>query len=295
MRPHMISSMTGFGSAEGKVGSVRVSVELRTVNHRFFNPSIKLPGAFAKWEGDVREMLRQRIARGHVALTARLDRDSAPGGGINEQRFAAYVAVLRSLQQKYGLSETLDASTVLSLPDVVDALSQEADEGTVDELLGVVERAVTALRGMRSEEGARLARFLRERIDLVAASVDRIAERAPIRLAEHGARLRKSVRELAGATNVDPQRLAQEVAILADRMDISEEIDRFRAHIDAFRDSLVEDGSEAVGKRLGFLLQEMVREANTMGSKAADAPILGEVVSIKEELERIREQVENVE
>lgn len=291
----MISSMTGFGSAEGKVGALRVSVELRTVNHRFFNPSIKLPGSFSKWEGDVREILRQRIARGHVALTARVDRDSTAAGGINEARFAEYVEVLRGLQKRHGLTGGLDAATVLSLPDVVNLVTHDADEGTVDELLAVVETAVTALRGMRSEEGARLSGFLRERMDLVAASVDRIAERAPIRLVEHGTRLRKSVRELAGAANVDAQRLAQEIAILADRMDISEEIDRFRAHIDAFCKTLDETESEAVGKRLGFLLQEMVREANTMGSKAADAPILGEVVSIKEELERIREQVENVE
>jgi uncharacterized protein (TIGR00255 family) len=291
----MISSMTGFGSAEGKVGALRVSVELRTVNHRFFNPSIKLPGSFSKWEGDVREILRQRIARGHVALTARVDRDSTPAGGINEARFAEYVEVLRGLQKRHGLSGGLDAATVLSLPDVVNLVTHDGDEGTVDEFLGVVETAITALRAMRLEEGARLCVFLRERMDLVAGSVDRIGERAPIRLVEHGTRLRKSVRELAGAANVDAQRLAQEIAILADRMDISEEIDRFRAHIDAFCKTLDETGSEAVGKRLGFLLQEMVREANTMGSKAADAPILGEVVSIKEELERIREQVENVE
>src|SRR5689334_11646419 len=291
----MISSMTGFGSAEGKVGSVRVSVELRTVNHRFFNPSIKLPAAFSKWEGDVRELLRQRIARGHVALTARVDRDSSPGGGINERRFGEYVGILRGLQDKYELSAELDAATILSLPDVVDSLAKEDDEGTVDELLAIVDRATQTLRTMRGEEGARLAGFLKERIGLVAGCVDRIAERAPIRLAEHGARLKKSVRELAGANNVDPQRLAQEVAILADRMDISEEIDRFRAHIDAFSSSISDNGTEAVGKRLGFLLQEMVREANTMGSKASDAPILADVVGIKEELERIREQVENVE
>jgi uncharacterized protein (TIGR00255 family) len=291
----MISSMTGFGSAEGKVGSVRVGIELRTVNHRFFNPSIKLPGSFTKWEGDVRELLRQRIARGHVALTARIDRDATVGAGINEERFAEYVAVLRALQERYGLSSTLDASTVLSLPDVVDGLAHDAEDGSADELLAVVEKALRALRVMRCDEGARLYGFVNERIGLVAECLDRVAERAPVRLAEHGSRLRKSVRELAGASNVDPQRLAQEVAILADRMDISEEIDRFRAHIDAFRKTLLGSEHDAVGKRLGFLLQEMVREANTMGSKAGDAPILSEVVAIKEELERIREQVENVE
>lgn len=291
----MISSMTGFGSADGRVGALRVSVEIRTVNHRFFNPSIKLPAAFSKWEGDVRELLRQRIARGHVSLTARIDRESVPTAGINEARFAGYVGVLRSLQQRYGLSDVLDIGTVLSLPDVIDGLSHDGDDGTVDQLLEVADKAIGVLRNMRSDEGARLAVFLRERVDLVSASVDRVAERAPIRLAEHSTRLKKSVRELTGANNIDPQRVAQEVAILADRMDISEEVDRFRAHIAAFCQSLDVSASEAVGKRLGFLLQEMVREANTMGSKASDAPILGEVVTIKEELERIREQVENVE
>src|SRR5829696_5336062 len=103
----MISSMTEFGSAEGKVGALRVSVELRTVNHRFFNPSIKLPGSFSKWEGDVREVLRQRIARGHVALTARVEREIGRGAGINEQRFGEYVATLRTLQQRFGLSDNL--------------------------------------------------------------------------------------------------------------------------------------------------------------------------------------------
>src|SRR5215210_6318074 len=173
----MISSMTGFGSAEGKVGALRVSVELRTVNHRFFNPSIKLPGSFSKWEGDVREVLRQRIARGHVALTARVDRDSTPAGGINEARFADYVEVLRGLQQRHGLSGGLDAATVLSLPDVINLVAHDGDDGTVDELLAIIETAVAALRGMRSEEGARLSGFLRERMALVTASVDRIAER----------------------------------------------------------------------------------------------------------------------
>ena len=112
----MISSMTGFGSAEGMVGAAGVSVEIRTVNHRFFNPSIKLPGSFAKWEGDVRELLRQRIARGHVALTARVERDPGRGAGINESRFGEYVSAIRELQTKYGLSDHLEAATILGCP-----------------------------------------------------------------------------------------------------------------------------------------------------------------------------------
>ena len=291
----MISSMTGFGSAEGMVGAAGVSVEIRTVNHRFFNPSIKLPGSFAKWEGDVRELLRQRIARGHVALTARVERETGKGAGINEERFGEYVAVLRVLQKKYALSDNLEAATILGLPDVVDTHVEERESGTVGELTAIVEQAISALRQMRAEEGARLAVFLLERISLVEESVKRIRERGPVRLAEQVNRLKRSVKELASGANVDQQRLAQEVAILADKLDIAEELDRFDSHIGSFRQSVQESGAEPVGKRLGFLLQEMVREANTTGSKANDAAILADVVMIKEELERVREQVENIE
>jgi uncharacterized protein (TIGR00255 family) len=291
----MISSMTGFGSAEGKVGNAGVSVEIRTVNHRFFNPSIKLPGTFSKWEGDVRELLRHRIARGHVALTARVEREIGRGAGINEQRFAEYVTILRELQTRHGLSDKLDAGMIIGLPDVVTSHTDESEAGSSVELLAVVEQAIVALRQMRSEEGSRLAVYLLERVGLVDNGVKRIRERAPLRLGEQIARLRKSVKELASGANVDPQRLAQEIAILADKLDISEELDRFESHIGSFRQSVNESGDEPVGKRLGFLLQEMVREANTTGSKANDAMILADVVMIKEELERLREQVENIE
>lgn len=291
----MISSMTGFGSAEGMVGAAGVSVEIRTVNHRFFNPSIKLPGSFAKWEGDVREVLRQRIARGHVALTARVEREPGKGAGINEARFGEYVAAIRDLQTKYSLSDKLEAATILSLPDVVDTHLEERESGTVPELVAIVEQAIAAPRQMRGEEGARLAVFLLERVTLVEEAVKRIRDRAPIRLTEQVARLRRSVKELASGANVDQQRLAQEVAILADKLDIAEELDRFDSHINSFRQSVRESGAEPVGKRLGFLLQEMVREANTTGSKANDAAILADVVMIKEDLERVREQVENIE
>jgi uncharacterized protein (TIGR00255 family) len=287
--------MTGFGSAEGKVGALGVSVEIRTVNHRFFNPSIKLPTAFSKWEGDVRELLRQRIARGHVTVTARIEREGTRGSGINEERFAEYVVAIRDLQSRHGLTETLDAATILGLPEVIDTQSDEPHSGSARELVQIVDQAVIALRSMRREEGGRLAGFLLDRIQLVEDAVKRIGERAPVRLAEQIARMKRSVKELASAANVDQQRLAQEVAILADKLDISEELDRFDAHVKAFRQTVTDSVEEAVGKRLGFLLQEMVREANTTGSKASDAAVLADVVLIKEELERIREQVENIE
>ena len=292
--------MTGFGTADGAVGAHRLSVEVRTVNHRFFSPSIKLPGAFARWEGEVREALRAGVARGHVSLSARIigsaEGDDPTGGAqIDDARFAAYVGRLRELQARHGLSGALDIATVLRLPDVVRAAAPEEETAGVEELVAVVQAAVVALTATRVSEGTRLADVLRERLAIVASAVERIALRAPERMVAHRDRLRANVQELSQGVAVDPQRLAQEVAILADRLDIHEEIDRFRSHLIAFRDALASTTGEPVGKRLGFLLQELLREANTTGSKANDAPMLADVVAIKEELERIREQVENLE
>ena len=256
--------MTGFGAAEGLVGGSRVSVELRTVNHRFFSPSIKLPSDLSRWEPEVREALRRKIARGHVTLSARTERTSATSV-IDEQRFASYVAMLRDLRDRHGLDGTIDVATILRLPDVL-ASNDDGAEGTPAELTTIVEAALA-----------------------------RIAARAPERIIAQRDRLRESVRVLTEGMAVDEQRIAQEIAILADRLDVGEELHRFASHIAAFRAALEQSGGEPVGKRLGFLLQEMLREANTTGSKANDAAMLQDVVTIKEELERIREQVENLE
>jgi uncharacterized protein (TIGR00255 family) len=290
----MIKSMTGFGSAEGEVGGARVSVEIRSVNHRFFNPSVKLPGELSKWESDVREAMRKGITRGHVTLTARVDRQATEGAKIDEARFGAYVDQIRQLQQRFGLSDQLDVSAVLRLPDVVTSESEER-EGDVAEIVAVVERAVAALDAMRTAEGARLATYLAQRVSLIEQAVERIAERAPMRLVEQRDRMRETIQELADGVAMDEQRLAQEIAILADRLDVGEEISRFHSHFAAFRTTLDAPSPDGVGKRLGFLLQELLREANTTGSKANDASMLQDVIVIKEELERIREQVENLE
>jgi uncharacterized protein (TIGR00255 family) len=287
--------MTGFGAAEGRVGSSRVTVELRSVNHRFFNPTIKLPGAFARWEGEVREALRKQVARGHVTVFARAERDETRGSSIDEVKFAQHVAQLRELQQRFSLGGELDIGTVLRMPEVFAVGEQEEDTGTAGELVAIVEEAARALTAMREQEGGRLAAFLDERIAVIEKAVARIAERAPQRLVEQRDRLRAAVQDLAGGIALDDARLAQEIAVLADRMDVSEELDRFQSHIHAFRAALGEGAPDGVGKRLGFLLQELLREANTTGSKAADAAMLQDVVAIKEELERIREQVENLE
>ncbi len=288
--------MTGFGAADGTVGRVRVSVEVRTVNHRFFNPALKLPPAFSAWEGDVREALRGAIARGHATVTVRTHRNvSDSTAGVDETRFAAYAAHLKELRERYGLGGDVDVATVLRMPDVLVSAGSDLDDpgGFPDELLAVLGRALEALTAMRSAEGARIVEFLSARIATIESAVQRLSARAPERIVEQRERLRAAVHELTNGIALDPQRIAQEIAVLADRLDVSEELDRFRAHIAAFREAL-QVGNE-VGKRLGFLSQELLREANTTGSKANDAAMMHEVVLIKEELEKIREQVDNLE
>jgi len=287
--------MTGFGAADGTVGDARASVEIRTVNHRFFSPNLKLPSAFARWEGEIREVLRQKIARGHVTLSARIDRPAASDSVIDEARLAQYATALKELQKKHGLGGEVDLATVLRLPDVVTTPSEEMDASAGEALSAIVARAAENLITMRRSEGALLAAFLLERVAAVESRLARIESRAPVRLKEQHERVKRTVSDLVGAAGADPQRVAQEIAILADKLDVAEELDRFRSHLAAFRETSQSKTADPVGKLLGFILQEMVREANTIGSKANDAQIQEDVIAIKEELERIREQVENLE
>jgi len=288
--------MTGFGAADGVVGTARVSVELRTVNHRFFSPSLKLPSALSRWEGEVRDALRKRIARGHVTVSARMERSADLGAVIDEVRFALYATQLKALRDKHTMGGEIDVATVLRMPEVVRAGGEDdVLDGGAAALVAIVDAATTELSVMREREGARLATVILERLALVEAAVERIATRAPERVVAQRDRLLENIAKLTNGVVLDEQRLAQEVAILADRLDVGEEIDRFRVHIAAFGEALRAGGDEPVGKRLGFLLQEMLREANTAGSKANDALIQRDVIAIKEELERIREQVENLE
>jgi uncharacterized protein (TIGR00255 family) len=291
----MISSMTGFGSAEGALGNGRVVVEVRAVNHRFLTPAVKLPQALTRFEGEIRDTLRRYIARGHVTVTVRTLSDATAGRIIDEERFASYARELQELADRHGMSGTVDLATVLRLPGVVNDEAREPRVESAEQLLHVVEKALDELARMRLDEGRRIAAGLLERLGLIEAAVERIAARSPKRLRDQHERLKRAVGDLAAGVAVDPQRLAQEVAIMADKLDVSEEIDRFRVHLTAFRATLADATGESVGKRLSFLMQEMLREANTTGSKANDSPMLSDVVSIKEELERVREQVENLE
>lgn len=296
----MIRSMTGFGEAEQAVEGGRLRVEIRTVNHRFLNTSVRTPPGFDRVENELQEWLRPFVARGHATVNVAFDREEEGRDGelpvVDHVRAARYVALLRELREEYGLGGELDLASVARFGDIFRTpdVRERGQAVTTDQLQAVIESAAEALVRMREAEGARLEVDLRARLAAMTEQLDRIAERAPKRLLAERDRLRGQVAELVGKEDVDEDRLAREVAYLAERWDINEELVRYRAHLEAFREALAH-GNEPVGKRLSFLIQEMHREANTIGSKANDPVTSHASVALKEEIERAREQVENVE
>jgi uncharacterized protein (TIGR00255 family) len=286
--------MTGYGSAEGQVLGGRLAIEIRSVNHRYFNPQLKLPSELASTENQVRERLRQLIERGHVVVSARWLEPPATEAALSLDlvRARQVVAAAQELKKRLKLKGTVDLAFVARHPDV---LAFERDGATAEwaEVEGIVAQAAQALIQMRVREGAVLATELRGRLDALAAGAAAIERRAPERLTAELARLKRAVAELAAGVAVDEQRLAVEVALLADRVDITEELVRLRTHLAACHEALGQDG--AVGKQLGFLAQELLREVNTIGSKANDAAIAQTVIAMKGELEKLREQLENLE
>ncbi|HET7470597.1 MAG TPA: YicC/YloC family endoribonuclease [Gemmatimonadales bacterium] len=291
----MPNSMTGFGAAEGPVGGGRLRVEIRTVNHRYFNLAPKLPSDLSGLEGELRERLRREFDRGHVAVQARWTEypERAGAFGVDLERARAVTATLRELQSALGLAGEITVELVARQPEVLTAAATETPPAAWSDLEPVVAQAVAACREMRAREGEALAAELRHRVDLLVQAADAIAARAPERLVRERDRLRAAVAELLDGRAADEQRLAQEIAFQADRLDITEELVRFRAHVAAVRESLEAD--RPVGKQLGFLAQELGREVNTMGSKANDADIAQQVIAMKGELEKFREQLENLE
>jgi uncharacterized protein (TIGR00255 family) len=286
--------MTGFGSAEASVGSHRVAVEIRSVNHRFFSPSIKTPSALTRLEGDIREVLRERVARGHVTASLRIGSDAEVGPRLDADRIAAYVEQVKELNKQVHLTEPVTWDAILRLPQVV-TTEEPAAAPDAQAIMPVVRQALEEMDAMRAVEGAKLRDIILDRLAAIETAMKRVADRAPTRVVEQRDRLRKAVTSLMEGALPNEDRIAQEIAMLADRLDVSEEIARFATHISAFRATLDAPPPDGVGKRLGFLLQELLREANTTGSKANDSAITAEVLSIKEDLERIREQVENLE
>jgi uncharacterized protein (TIGR00255 family) len=296
----MIRSMTGFGEAEVETEAGVLRAEVRTVNHRFFSLNIRNPSALDRYEPQIREWLKTHISRGHVNLTYRLEGvsgegESGPALGLDVDRATQYLRIFRDLKARFDLPGEVTLDLLARQSDLV--IREQAEQHVLEPaaVQDVTDRAARAAVAMREAEGRNLLTDLETRLAAIGEAMAVIGERAPARLHHERERLRRSVGELAGEIRLDDERLAREIALIADRWDISEEVVRLRSHIDHFRGMLREDGPEPVGKRLGFLVQEMHREANTIGSKANDAVIEHSVVAIKNEIERLREQIENVE
>ena len=287
--------MTGFGAAEGAVAGGWIRFEIRTVNHRHFNLATKLPAELAVLEGELRERLRREFDRGHVAVQARWTEYPAVTAGfaVDLERARLVTERLRELQSALGLAGEVTVEMVARQSDVISSGGGDAAEIPWSEVEPIVAKAAAECRAMRAREGEVLVAELRHRLDLMEASGERVAAQAPERLVRERDRLRAAVAELLDGKPVDDARLVQEIAFQADRLDITEELVRFRAHLGAARDALAAE--KPAGKQLGFLAQELGREVNTMGSKANDAGIAHEVVAMKGELEKLREQLENLE
>lgn len=295
----MIRSMTGYGEAEFDTPGGRLRLEVKTVNHRFFNASIKTPSGFDKYEKDISDALKRHLARGHISAFLSIDRASVETESMPEvdlEKARGYLTALEALRGELELEGTADLAMIARFGDIFRAPERDRTVGIEPPMIiELTETAATACKAMRDAEGSRLSDDLSARLSAIGTQLDLVESRAPERLVEHRDRLRDSVRELTEQVEVDEDRLAREIAYLAERWDINEEVVRFRSHVELFREALDGDGSEPIGKRLGFLVQEMHREANTVGSKANDAEIAQASVAMKEEVERLREQVENVE
>jgi len=287
--------MTGYGAAEGPVAGGRIRVEIRTVNHRHFNPALKLPSELAGFEADLRERLRREFDRGHIAVSVRWTEfpDRPADFAVDLARARRITEQLRALQRELAIPGEVDLGLVLRQPEVISSATPEEVRVEWPEVEPIVARAAEECRVMRRREGMTLAQELLRRLDLLEHAAQLVTRRAPERLVRERDRLRQSVSQLLDERHVDEQRLMQELAILADKLDITEELVRFGAHLAAARQALAGTGPK--GKQLGFLAQELGREVNTMGAKANDAEIVQQVILMKGELEKFREQLENLE
>ena len=289
--------MTGFGRADFEVAGAGYQVEVRSVNQRHLDLQLRLPRSLARFEAELRRRLQGKFARGKVELTV----NGRVGSSLEALRIdaevaARYVEAARELAERHRLGPGLDVAQLLGLPGVARLAEPEPPEPVFAAALAdAAERAADEVVAMRRAEGDALERDLRARLARIDELVARVEERGGTVQAAARERLRKRAEQLAAETGLaDPARLAQELVWAADRLDVNEELVRLRSHGEQFRAALAGDAG-GVGRRLEFLLQEMSRETNTVGSKGADAPVAHLVVELKTELERMREQVLNVE
>ena len=292
----LVVSMTGYGRGEARGTRIALVAEARSLNHRFFEASVKLPRGLAGNEPDLRRLVQGRITRGRVDVTVTLRRTAAatPSVRTDVALGLAYARGARALGEAAGVASEVSVADLLRLPGVVTVEEGEEEDGEGAVLLKTAAaEALDELSRMRQTEGAALARDLGSHIDALAAWVRAVDGLLPAALARIQTRLRDRVQAILGETPADPGRLAQEVATWAARSDVAEELARLGSHLAQFRGLLAEGG--AVGRQLDFLTQELHREVNTIASKADDAELVARVLEARTLVERIREQVQNVE
>ncbi|MEE8191520.1 MAG: YicC/YloC family endoribonuclease [Gemmatimonadales bacterium] len=293
----MIRSMTGFGEVQRETAVGIVNVQVRTVNHRHFHTHFRLPIGAERWEADLTQILRERISRGSVHYRMSFQ----PGPGlprpvqVDHGRVAAYLAALGEIKERHELAGEIDIDLMARFSDVFAAPPDELEALPFEEIAEATRATLDRVVKLREREGEAMAADLVGSLGEIETALDAIELRAPERLLEERDRLRAAVAELIGDVGMDEDRVAREIAFLAERWDINEEVVRLGSHLKEFRQLIGSDGSEPVGKRLGFWVQEMHREANTIGSKANDPQIARRSVDVKMAIEKLREQVENVE
>ncbi len=288
--------MTGFGKRESLCQDTMVGVEVRSVNHRFCEIAVRLPKLVSHMELSLKESVKEMCARGRVDLTVTLNGSGAPGRTMRVDRVVAkrYYQALRDLQKEFQLGGTIDVNVLAGFRDIFTFQEESISvEGLSKTILGLTRQALQDLEKMRHKEGAALKRDLSARIQAMAGRIKEVEAKVPLAVQGYAERLQTRVTKLLSEDTVNLDRIAQEAVLFAERSDVTEEVTRLSSHFAQFRAALKE--KEAVGKRLDFLLQEMGREVNTIGSKANDADISRHVVELKSELEKVREQVQNVE
>lgn len=297
----MIRSMTGFGRGEFADEVSKVTVEIRAVNHRYLDIFVKMPRKYAFAEEHIKTPIKSRLHRGKVEVNVSIDNIGQSDSDIRLDKDLAskYYEVLKDLSEsfEFGDESRVSLNLLSRMPDVIKATAADEDEeAVINRLKTATEKALDDFCSMRETEGAKLAADLEERANTVAALKEKIEERAPQIEKEYAEKFRTRVSEiLDGVYEVPEERIALEAAIFADKANITEELVRLDSHVMQLRSFLKSDGSEGIGKKIDFLIQEMNREANTIGSKSNDKEITSMMLDLKSEIEKIREQVQNIE
>ena len=292
----MIKSMTGYGRAQEIVDGREITVEIRSVNHRFFEFSSRVPRAYAYLEEKLKSLLQGAIARGKVeaAVTVVTLEGESSDVQINHALAAQYLAALRGRGQDLGIQDDVTVSTIARFGDIfVVRRGQEDMDQVWEGARQVAEKALEGFLSMREVEGRRLREDLENRLAAMEELVSRVEEQSPRTVEAYRARLTQKMEEVLGQAGIDEQRILAEAAIFADHIAVDEETVRLRSHIQGFREIM--DAGQAMGRKLDFLLQEMNREANTIGSKGQDVEVARIVVELKSQIEKIREQIQNIE